>query len=112
MVGAALGAGIGAAARARVAVAAAADGDERQRARMIALESLLRVARPVAADTVELTAQRGAVTGVVGHQRAHPAPVVKGVLDVREPRPFGGYWDQRGSMRQGGTVWVSLSGQE
>jgi len=23
----------------------------------------------------------------------------------------GGYWDQLGSRRQGGTVWVSLSGQ-
>ena len=26
--------------------------------------------------------------------------------------PATGYWNQRGSRRQGGTVWVSLSGQE
>lgn len=53
-----------------VRVCAAADGDECHRAGLVALDGLLRVAGPVAADVVELAAQRRAVARAVRDERA------------------------------------------
>ena len=63
-------------ARKWICVRAAADGDEGDGAGKIALNGLLREAGPIAADSVEISAQRGAVTGVVRHHRAHVTPGV------------------------------------
>ena len=56
-----------------ICIRAAADGDEGDGAGKIALNGLLREAGPIAADSVEISAQRGAVTGVGRHHRAHLA---------------------------------------
>jgi len=64
---------VSSAARIGVGIRAAADGDQRDRAWGVRLDSLLRVTGPIAADLVELTSQRGAVTGVGRHHRAHLA---------------------------------------
>ena len=52
--------------RVRVGVSRTAQGDQRYGARVLSLEILLRIAGPVPAYVVEITAQRGAVAGVAG----------------------------------------------
>ena len=62
-----------AAARVRVGVGAAADGHHRDRPRMRAFDRLAGVAGPVAAELVEVAAERRAVAGVVDHHGPHRA---------------------------------------
>ena len=62
-----------AAPRVRVGVGAAADGHQRDRPGMRAFDRLAGVARPVAAELVEVAAERGAVAGVVNQHGPHRA---------------------------------------
>jgi hypothetical protein len=73
--------GVRAAPRIRIGVRAAADRDERRGPGKFPLDRLLRVTRPVAADLVELAAQRRAMTRVVGDERAQGAV---GIFDLEQ----------------------------
>ena len=52
-----------------IGIRTATNRHQRHRAGRFAFDGFLRVARPVAADMVDLSAQRRAMTGVVRHQR-------------------------------------------
>ena len=59
--------------RRRIGICAATNRHQRHRAGRFAFDRFLRVARPIAADVVDLAAQRRAMTGIIRHEREQPA---------------------------------------